>query len=59
MSYVEVRKLDTDDLLMIIVLFILWGWIWAIPREDIYNTIALLVSGAITAGWIYRKRRKK
>jgi MFS superfamily sulfate permease-like transporter len=48
-----------DDLLPIIIILILLGWIWAIPRETIYNAIVTIIAAAIAAGWFLRKTKRK
>jgi len=43
---------------MIIVLLMFLGYIWAIPRDTVYNAIVTLVAAAIGVGW-FSKRRKE
>jgi hypothetical protein len=49
----------TDNLLVIIVLIMFLGYIWAIPRDTVYNAIVTLVAAAISVGWLSTHARRK
>ena len=50
--------MEKDDLWFIILFLIILGYIWAIPKENIYNGIVTIIAAAIAAGWLLRKKRR-
>jgi hypothetical protein len=49
--------MEKDDLLFFILFLIFLGYIWAIPKENIYNAIVTIIAAAIAAGLFLRKKR--
>ena len=48
-----------NELWLIIAIVILLGWAWAIPIDIIYKSVVALLTAAITAGLIIRRRKRR
>jgi hypothetical protein len=47
----------TDNLLIILFLLLFLGYIWTIPKEEVYNAIVTIIAAAIAAGLLLKKKR--
>jgi len=49
--------MEKTDLLIILFLLLFLGYIWAIPKEEVYNAIVTIIAAAIAAGLLLKKKR--
>jgi hypothetical protein len=50
---------NIEKLLLILLLIVYLGYLWGIPKNDIFNAIISILVAAITVGIIFRKRKSK
>lgn len=52
--------MDNESKFLLIILALIYlGYIWGVPKTDIWNAIVTLVVVAITAGILFKKKKKK
>ena len=51
--------MDTNDIIVIIAFLLFLGYIWTIPKEQIYDALVTVIVAAIGAGWLLTRKKKK
>lgn len=50
--------MDNEKLVLVIIAVMLLGFIWAVPKTDIYNAIVTILVAAIGVGLLAKRRRR-
>jgi hypothetical protein len=50
--------MDYSDIYFIIFLLVVIGWIWGLPKDQIYNSIVTILAAFITAGYFFERKRR-
>jgi hypothetical protein len=51
--------MDKEDIVMIILLLLILGIIWGLPKGTLYNTLVTLVAALFAGGWFASKKRRR